>query len=70
MLYQSTRPHQKAIQTIVRVEFLHLIEYSANHIVPTGSLTSTQNNTYIHCLVVCLITGNKLNQRHSVCVRE
>ena len=70
MIYQTTRPHQEAIQAVFFVQLLQSIEQATNHIMSTRSLTSTEDNAYIHQLVFTFITWHKLNERHSVCMWE
>ena len=70
MVHESTRSHEEAIKLVLGVKFLDGVKQSADDIVSTWRLTSTEDDANIHFLVVLHVTGNKLYERHAIGVWE
>ena len=70
MINQTARTQDETEETVLGVQLLDLIEKTGNHVVSARSLTTRQDDTNVHLLVVGLCSGLKLYDRHTVGVRE
>ena len=70
MVYKTTRPKDKAIQLICRINLLYCIKDTTDDIVTTRCLTTRKDNADIHLSVNISLSRNKLYERHSIGVRE
>ena len=70
MVNKTARTHKETIETVLGVQLLNLVKEARDHVVAARSLTAAEDNAYVHGLVSFCFCGNKLYERHSVCVRE
>ena len=70
MVYQTARTQDETIKTVLGVQLLDLVEETGNHVVSARSLTTRENDTYVHLRVVSLCSRYKLYDRHTVGIRE
>ncbi len=55
MLHKAVGTHEEAEETAVAVNFLNTVEYTADHVVTTGSLAAAEDYTYIDRLACCRV---------------
>ena len=48
MVYETTRAEDETVETVLRVEFLDLVEQTRNHVMTARSLTTTEDDTHVH----------------------
>ena len=71
MVHQTTRTQDEAIELAVLVQFLDTVEQTGDNVVSAGSLATRQDNADVDSREVYgFATFFKLNQRHTVGVRE
>ena len=70
VINQTTRTHEETVDLVVGVHLLHGIEDTANDVVTTRSLTTGKDDTDVHLTCCLFVTGDKLDERHSISVGE
>ena len=70
MVNQTARTQDETEQTVLGVQLLDLVEKTGNHVVSARSLTTRQDDTYVHLLSVGLCSRLKLYDRHTIGIRE
>ena len=70
MVNKTTRTKDETIKTILGVQLLNLIKEAGNDVMATRSLTTRQDDTYVHLLRVALSSGHELYERHTIGIGE
>ena len=70
MVYKTTRTEDETEETVLRIQFLDLIEQTCDDIMAARSLTTREDDTDIHLGVVGLGSGLELHDGHAISVGE
>ena len=70
MVNKTTRSQDEAVQTVLGIELLYLIEKARNDIVSARSLATAQDDTHVHLCGVGLCCWLELHDGHAVGVGE